>query len=270
MTILNTTHRKKSALITALILIVLMWTISNIGMKYFDPPLEYGIRISYGTTPFDSDNKPKIASEDRVSTNEVKDQTPDPAKNEVLKEPIKNQVITQNRKEAPAFFKGENTENKKLTEKAPPILKSNTPSESALKAFENLLKRTRSDEKQTSQSDRNEEGLKGDKSGLNAKNYYKNMGNDVESNYNLAGRNALSKPVERPKCQEEGLVVVSIEVDKKGQVTKAVAGVKGTTNSTSCLLEPARSAALRTTWNADPNAPSKQKGTIIYKFSLSK
>ena len=46
-------------------------------------------------------------------------------------------------------------------------------------------------------------------------------------------------------------------------------GVKGSTNTHLCLLKPAREAALRTTWNADPNAPTKQKGTIIYKFSLT-
>jgi len=26
---------------------------------------------------------------------------------------------------------------------------------------------------------------------------------------------------------------------------------------------------MKTTWNADPNALSKQRGTIIYRFSLS-
>ena len=96
-----------------------------------------------------------------------------------------------------------------------------------------------------------------------------NSNQQRSGNYNLAGRNALSKPIEQPNCEEEGTVVVSIEVDKYGTVLKAVSGVKGTTNSANCLLKPAREAALRTTWNADPNAPTKQKGTIIYKFSLT-
>ena len=60
------------------------------------------------------------------------------------------------------------------------------------------------------------------------------------------------------------------EVDNNGKVIKAIPGVKGSTNTSPCLLEPAKQAALKTKWNADLKAPIKQKGTIIYKFSLSK
>ena len=113
--------------------------------------------------------------------------------------------------------------------------------------------------------------MKGDEKGdPTSTKYYGNTGKSGDSNYNLAGREALGKPIEQPDCQEEGTVVVSIEVDKNGKVIRAVAGEKGSTNTDPCLLKPAREAALRTTWNADPNAPSKQKGTIIYKFSLTK
>ena len=113
--------------------------------------------------------------------------------------------------------------------------------------------------------------MKGDEKGdPTSTKYYGNTGKSGDSNYNLAGRNALEKAKEQPDCQQEGTVVVSIEVDKNGKVIRAVAGDKGSTNTHPCLLKPAREAALRTTWNADPNAPSKQKGTIIYKFSLTK
>ena len=90
-----------------------------------------------------------------------------------------------------------------------------------------------------------------------------------DPNYNLEGRNALSRPIEKPNCQQEGTVVVEIFVDQNGIVIMANPGVKGSTNTHPCLLKPAREAAFRTTWNADPNAPTKQKGTIIYKFSLN-
>jgi len=63
--------------------------------------------------------------------------------------------------------------------------------------------------------------------------------------------------------------VVRIEVDNTGKVIKATPGVKGSTNTDKCLMEPARLAALKTKFNADPNAPNKQTGTIIYRFSLS-
>ena len=66
------------------------------------------------------------------------------------------------------------------------------------------------------------------------------------------------------------LLFTRIQVDKNGKVIDALPGVKGTTNSAPCLLKPAKEAALRTQWNADPVAPSKQVGTIIYTFSLIK
>ena len=54
-----------------------------------------------------------------------------------------------------------------------------------------------------------------------------------------------------------------------GNVIKATPGVRGTTNNTKCLLEPAKEAALATRFNSDDKAPSRQIGKIVYKFSLS-
>lgn len=88
-------------------------------------------------------------------------------------------------------------------------------------------------------------------------------------NHNLAGRNVIYKPKVQSNCEEEGIVVVSIEVDNNGRVVKAVAGTQGTTNSAECLLKSAKEGALNTTWNSDPNAPSIQRGNITYRFSLT-
>ncbi|MEE3225787.1 MAG: energy transducer TonB, partial [Bacteroidota bacterium] len=70
-------------------------------------------------------------------------------------------------------------------------------------------------------------------------------------------------------CNEAGIVVVSIEVDRNGNVIKATPGVRGTTNNSRCLLDPAKAAALATKFNPDTDAPSRQIGKIVYKFSLS-
>ena len=48
MTLLNTTHKRKSAAITALILMLLIFGILNFGMQYLDPPEEYGLAINFG------------------------------------------------------------------------------------------------------------------------------------------------------------------------------------------------------------------------------
>ena len=88
-------------------------------------------------------------------------------------------------------------------------------------------------------------------------------------NYQLSGRKILRKSIRVQECNETGTVVVSIEVNRDGKVIKAVPGVRGTTNTKKCLLDPAKAAALATKFNADPKAPSKQIGKIVYKFSLS-
>jgi len=259
MAILDTIHKKKASLVTLVILIVFVWGIFSFGMQYQDPPEEYGIAINFGTSDFGNKKPKNILSnlpvqkpqEERLE--ETVEDTPEEIKNE--------EVLSQTDKDAPTI--------QKPKEDAEPTPKK--PSKNTLKAFDNLLKGDTSDGKPTGDGDAAQEGVKGDKNGDPASTkYYGNTGKSGDPNYNLAGREALLKPKEQPNCEEEGIVVVSIEVDKKGKVIRAVAGDKGSTNTHPCLLKPAREAALKTTWNADPNSPSKQKGTIIYKFSLTK
>lgn len=89
------------------------------------------------------------------------------------------------------------------------------------------------------------------------------------SGYSLNGRKALSKPAPKYTCNEEGTVVVEVTVDQNGKTISAIAGIKGTTNKASCLLEQAKIAALNTKWSADDNAAPKQVGKIIYNFNLN-
>ena len=253
--------------------------IFNFGMKYQDPPEEYGIAINFGTSnqgyEIPNDILPAKESSEQVQE-EVQKEKMKETTDDISEETSKEEVITQTEKEAPVIEKPEEVEVKEVEKKDKPKKekpkpKPKKPSKNTLQAFDNLLKGDTSDGNKAGEGNDTSSGLKGDKKGdPSSTKYYGNSGSSGESNYNLAGRNALSKPIEQPNCEEEGIVVVSIEVDKYGTVLKAVSGVKGTTNSANCLLKPAREAALRTTWNADPNAPNKQKGTIIYKFSLTK
>ena len=87
--------------------------------------------------------------------------------------------------------------------------------------------------------------------------------------YSLGNRKALSKPQPNYTCNEEGKVVVEVTVDQTGKTINAVAGVKGTTNTASCLLQQAKLAAMNTKWQASADAPDRQVGKIIYSFSLN-
>ncbi len=88
------------------------------------------------------------------------------------------------------------------------------------------------------------------------------------SGYSLNGRSALVKPAPKYLCNEVGRVVVEVYVDKQGNTIDARPGIKGSTNTASCLLEQAKLAAMQTKWQANPNAPDKQVGEIIYNFNL--
>lgn len=89
------------------------------------------------------------------------------------------------------------------------------------------------------------------------------------SGYSLGNRKALDKPQPKYTCNEEGRVVVEVTVDKNGHTISATPGVKGTTNTASCLLQQAKQAAMNTRWQARSDAPEKQVGKIIYSFSLN-
>ena len=79
----------------------------------------------------------------------------------------------------------------------------------------------------------------------------------------------MVKPTPNYTCDEQGKVAVQISVDKSGNVIDAKPGTRGTTNAAKCLLDEAKSAALRTKWQPDSDAPEKQVGIIIYNFNLN-
>jgi protein TonB len=84
--------------------------------------------------------------------------------------------------------------------------------------------------------------------------------------YDLGGRGSLMLHKPSYDSKEQGKVVVTIKVDKLGNVSSAVAGAKGTNVSDQTLWQLAKDAALRSRFVADPNAPDIQVGTITYNF----
>ncbi|MCI2230383.1 energy transducer TonB [Polaribacter sp. MSW13] len=274
MKILNTKHKRKSAVITSVILMLFIFWIFNFGMKYLDPPEEYGLAINLGNSNIGSGAP--VQKTKKISTPKIieKEKQVEEVK-ETPKEIIKEEIITDDTsKDVPVVEKKKEKKKplKEVVKKVKPKPKPKPkPSKENQDALNNLLKGNASDGKEKGEGDDKIEGVKGKEKGdPDSDKYYGNTGNGSGGNYNLNGRKALLKPKKQPDCQEEGIVVVRITVDKNGEVIDAVAGVKGSTNTAPCLLKPAKEAALKTTWNADNKAPSKQIGTIIYKFSLSK
>ncbi|MHB0754618.1 energy transducer TonB family protein [Polaribacter sp. M15] len=279
MPILDTKHQRKSAVITTIILLLLLWVIFNYGMTYLDPPEEYGLAINFGDANVGNGEPVKFTQKkavpEVVEKEEVVQDVVEPVK-ETPKEIIKEEIITDDTaKEVPIVEKVKEVKKEPIKEvvkkEVPKEKPKPKPSKATTDALKSLLNGNAVDAAPKGEGDDNQKGIKGNQKGdPDSNKYYGNTGSGSGGNYNLAGRKALSKPKEQPDCQEEGIVVVRITVDKNGKVISAIPGVKGSTNTAACLLKPAKEAALKTTWNADKKAPASQVGTIIYKFSLTK
>ena len=275
MPVLDTQHKRKSATITAVILILFILGIFNFGMQYLDPPEEYGVAINFGDMNVGS-GVSVLKSQKTTPKEEVKIPAVTSPLKEVTKETLVEKIITEETtKEVPIV--GKVAEEKPtlvedvVKKETPKVVTKPKPSKESLDALNKLLNGNSSDGKSKGEGDAAVDGVKGDKRGepISSK-YYGNTGSAAGGNYNLAGRKVRSTPKKQPDCQEEGVVVVLITVAKNGKVMSAIPGVKGSTNTAPCLLKPAKEAALSTIWNSDGAAPEIQTGTIIYKFSLSK
>jgi hypothetical protein len=257
------------------ILILFILGIFNFGMQYLDPPEEYGVAINFGDMNVGS-GVPVLKSQKTAPKQLVKTPAVTSPLKEVTKETLVEKIITEETTKE-VLIVGKVAEEKStlvedvVKKETPKVVTKPKPSKESLDALNKLLNGNSSDGKPKGEGDAAVDGVKGDKDGepISSK-YYGNTGSGAGGNYNLTGRKVLSTPKKQPDCQEEGVVVVRITVAKNGKVVSAIPGVKGSTNTTSCLLKPAKEAALSTIWNSDGAAPEIQIGTIIYKFSLSK
>jgi hypothetical protein len=84
--------------------------------------------------------------------------------------------------------------------------------------------------------------------------------------YDLSGRTHTYLPIPIYKCQGEGRVVMSIQVNQKGIVEKAQVLEQEGTTSDPCLVETAVSTALISRFNSDIHSPKIQTGTLSYHF----
>ncbi len=100
--------------------------------------------------------------------------------------------------------------------------------------------------------------IRGDGSGLG----------DKGISYDLKGRGFQALPLPNYHIQVGGKVVVEVSVDRDGKVIQAIPGQKGSTTLDEYLLRVAKEAALKARFEAKPDAPVIQKGTITYNFIL--
>ena len=278
----DTPHKKKSAGLTAIIGVLLLLLFFILGLTYYDPPVSYGMEVNFGTLTQGSGIFPPIesvqtivqAEEKSIKVEEKDESTPS---KESIPEPVK-EVITEKESSVSIPEKKEKkkplkpiTENKETELKSEPVKQVPKVSEVTKSMVSNLLK-NKSQEGDDIQGE-GDDLIQGDKGKMvgnpYSSSYYNNFGLGGEGKeYGLNGRNLQTNGKVVQECNQEGTVVVRITVNNKGEVIQTEPGVKGSTNTHPCLLEPATKTALLHKWYADTKAPREQIGFVVIKFKL--
>jgi colicin import membrane protein len=281
MEFLNTPHKKKSAGLTAIFAILFLSLFFVLGLTYYDPPVSYGMEVNFGTSTKGSGNeqpqelvesKPAVVAKNTVEKTQVNTTQPPPKPikvGDVVTE--KESIVTLPEKET--VIKEVQPETKipeKVTE-ATPQKKVSKVSEATKNVVSNLLKnKTQQGEVIEGEGGDVIAGDKGKQTGdLYSSSYYNTAGlGGKGKGYGLNGRNLQSNGKVVQECNQEGIVVVRITVNNQGNVVFAEPGVKGSTNTHPCLLEPAKKTALLHKWYADTKAPFEQVGFVVIQFKL--
>ena len=173
----------------------------------------------------------------------------------------KEDIVTQNDEEAPAIEKPKTTKPKqeKPAEEPKPQVNSRA-----------MYKGSNNPQAGGSEGITGQPGDQGKPNGLaGVRKYDGNGGKGNGTGYDLGGRGAKSLHRPNDDFSEEGNVVVDIWVNRAGQVVRAEVAQKGTTIINSEMRQKAKQAALRSTFQSDPNAPEEQHGTITYTFVIN-
>lgn len=282
-------ERSKGIVGTSIIHLVLLLLLVLVGFSVPPPPeTEEGILVNFGTDETGSgmtEPSPPVVNED----------VPPPVPATTVEEQAEDPLLTQDFEEAPEVVKAdpeaERIEQEKI--EAERILKEQLEAERIRKEQEEI-ERKRKEAEQARQAeimDRTKNALANSKNaatntaGEGVTGEPGNQGvtsgsvdSDVRGDgsglgdkgisYDLEGRGFQTLPSPKYDYQGEGRVVVEVSVDRSGRVIQAVSGTKGSTTLDEYLLKVAKDAAMLARFEAKPDAPVIQKGTITYNFIL--
>lgn len=277
---LETKHERDSAKLTALISVLILLLLFVVGAKYMDPPEEYGVAVNFGTTDFGSGtvqplepiksepldiNRP---TEPEVTTTEPS--KPAQAQENILSADNSEEIAIKKQKEVESKAKA--VADAKAKAEADRVAKEKREQEDKKKKLDALIGGVSKSEGTASGGEGNDNraGDKGQVDGdpYAASEFGSGGAGSGGVGYGLNGRGDASHSTFKQDCNEAGMVIVRIVVNKSGNVVEAEPGVRGTTNTAACLLEPARKIALSHKWRADPNAPTRQIGFVSVNFKL--
>lgn len=292
---LDTKHKKRSFILTTILHVLIILLLFYLGFSAIPEEPQGGIAVNFGTTLTGSgaiQPETPVKSSPKVTTPETTPVVPEPQPEDPE---INDKVVTQDNKEAPVIEEKpkkkpqKKIEKKKEIAKDPPIDQKPVeekpkeepkkvepkkpdpkPDKSTLDILDSFSNGPVSDGK--SKGGEGNDSSPGDKGNPDgdpyANSYYGQPGPGGKGGvgYGLNGRGRPTNSKVKHTCNESGIVVVKIVVDRSGKVIQATPGVKGTTNSASCLTEPAKKTAMTFKWKPDPNAPAKQIGFVKVSF----
>lgn len=296
MALLDTEHKKKSFTFTTVVLSVLLLLMLYMGLTYMEPPIENGITVNFGTMEYGmgpEQPKEKVAAspaktprEEALSTPEEEAAEPEASEipeEEVVDEKPSEPVLTQEEEEAIRIRQQQEAKEREAAaeraraerearERREAEERARQEREAKKRKIDELMGGINEAEGQASGSEGDDQqaGDKGQPEGdPYASSYYGNTGaGSGTAGYGLSGRSLVSRGKVAQECNEAGRVVVRIVVDRSGKVIEATPGVRGTTNTHPCLMEPARRTAFMHQWNTDSRAPGQQIGFVVVNFKL--
>ena len=282
MKVFDTPHKRKSAVITTILMLLVVFLIFIFGLKYKDPPDEYGVEINFGYT--DAGKGDNTTSTEQVKTEpnqeqqeqqqeEQQEEVVDTPKETPQETPVEEEVVTQDTEEAPTVNNTPQTNTEPVTQTTetiptPPKPKPKPkpkPDKSTSDALSSILNGPSNDGTSSQgDGDNNQNGNQGDINGNPYANSYYGGGSGNGSGYGLNGRSKKSNKKFPQDCNEEGKVVVKIVVDRSGNVVSTQVAQ----SDDPCLNAAAKRTAKSYKFNADSKAPARQTGFVVVNFSL--
>lgn len=247
-------NKRKSGVITAAIVCGIAALLFMFGFSPPDPPLEpEGMLIDFGTgeTGLGSFEPEAVQSGG----------TPD-------YQPQDQQVVTQDEIQTLTIPDKKNTEKPK-TETTANANNNNTTNINKDELFDPSKLNTKG-QSGASEGNTYAGGNQGSETG-DPNGYHgpgSGRGDDGSIGWSLDGRNMKAKPYLQVEHNEVGDVRIKIYVDRNGKVTKAEYERAGSTITDSYLISQAKSAAMKATFNADPQSPEVQIGYITFHFKV--
>ena len=267
----KTTHEKKSAVITTLITALLILLFFLLGLKYYDPPISFGMEVNFGNA---SQGLGKTLPQQPVATKTTPQPTPKKATPKAApKKAVQPKVATQESSDVTVHDKTKKKQSppvKEVPKKVEPLKPK--VDQATKNILSKLVNQKKTEEKANQQGEGNDQvaGDKGKIEGNPYANSYFNLAgpSGMGKGFGLNGRRLESRGKVTQLCNQQGVVVVRITVNRQGDVVHAEPGVKGTTNTHPCLLQPAKETALLHKWFPDSKAPTQQIGFVMIQFKL--